>query len=257
MLVLCRADNTEYAVVRADNYGWGDNYASCTPQMEEGRDWDVWRAAMDGAKVTAYITNNGDGTADIKAVMVGNDGATYTQQYTGMKNIDPDNFYFNFTVDGCHLVFDNAVGAADNSTGFWGAHTPNIQVVAHQVCTVNFTNYSSCENNWNNFVLVLCRADNSEYAVVRADNYGWGDGYAACKPAMEEGRDWDVWRPAMNGAEVTAQIVNNGDGTVDVKATMVGNNGVTYTQDYIGINTIDPDNFYFNFTVDGSHLVFK
>ena len=130
-------------------------------------------------------------------------------------------------------------------------------MIGHQECTVNLTNYSSCANNWNNFVIVLCKADNTEYAVVRADNFGWGDGYAACTPIMEAGRDWDVWRPAMNGAKVSAKIVNNGDGTADIKVVMHGNNGVDYTQDYIGINTIDPDNFYFRFTVDSSYLVFE
>lgn len=257
-IVLCKADNSEYAVVRADNYGWGDCYASCTPVMEEGRNFDEWRPAMDGAKVTTYVTNNGDGTLDIKAVMVGNDGKTYTQEYKGMKGIDADNLYFRFTVDGCHLVFDNTVGATDNSTGFWGAHSPNIQVIGHQVSTITFTNYSSCANNWNNFVIVLCSADGSkEYAVVRADNFGWGDGYAACTPAMEADRNWDEWRPAMNGAKCTAKITNNGDGTADIAVEMVGTNGKTYTQTYTGINTVDPDNFYFNFTVDGSHLVFE
>lgn len=165
-IVLCKADNSEYAVVRADNYGWGDCYASCTPVMEEGRNFDEWRPAMDGAKVTTYVTNNGDGTLDIKAVMVGNDGKTYTQEYKDMKGIDADNLYFRFTVDGCHLVFDNTVGATDNSTGFWGAHSPNIQVIGHQVSTITFTNYSSCANNWNNFVIVLCSADGSKRSML-------------------------------------------------------------------------------------------
>ncbi len=256
-IVLCKENNAEYAVVRADNYGWGDGYGACTPTMEAGRDWDAWRSAMDGAKVTTYVTNNGDGTANVKAVMVGNNGATYTQEYKGINTVDPDNFYFRFTVDGCHLVFDKEVGASDCSTPFWGAHSPNIQVIGHQVCTVNFTNYSSCVSNWNNFCIVLCKADNTEYAVVRADNYGWGDGYGACTATMEEGRNWDAWRPAMNGAKVSAQIVNNGDGTADIKVVMHGTDGNDYTQDYIGINTVDPDNFYFNFTVDGSYLVFE
>ena len=259
VIVLCKASNAEYAVVRADNYGWGDGYAACTPigGFADDDAWAAWRADMEGAKVTTYVTNNGDGTADIKAVMVGNSGNVYQQEYKGINTVDPDDFYFRFTVDGCHLVFDQEVGAPDCSTGWWGAHSTNIQVTSHQVCTVNFTNYSSCANNWNNFVIVLCKADNSEYAVVRADNYGWGDGYAACTPSMEDGRDWDVWRPAMNGAKVSAKIVNNGDGTADIKVVMHGNNGVDYTQDYIGINTIDPENFYFRFTVDSSYLVFE
>ena len=249
---------TEYAVVRADNYGWGNGYAACTATMEDGRDWATWLAAMNGAKVTAYITNNGDGTADIKAVMKGTDGNEYLQEYKGINTVNPDDMYFRFTVDGSHLVFDNEVGASNCTTGFWGAHSPNVQIPAHSVCTVNFTNYSNGAGNWNNFVVVLNdKSTATEYAVVRADNYGWGNGYAACTPAMEEGRDWGTWLAAMNGAKVKLQIVNNGDGTADIKVVMNGTDNKTYTQDYIGINTVDPDNLYFRLTVDGSYIVLE
>jgi hypothetical protein len=165
-------------------------------------------------------------------------------------------------VDGCHLVFDNEVGASDCSTAFWGAHSTNIQVIGHQECTVNFTNYTSGVGNWNNFVIVLCKADNSEYGVVRADNWGWGAGIDGNANFQKIGgfatdAEWATWRGAMNGAKCTAKIVNNGDGTANIKVVMHGTNGVDYTQDYIGINTVDPDNFYFRFTVDGSYLVFE
>ncbi len=257
LIVLNKANLQEYAVVRADNFGWGDGYAACTPKMEDGRDWDTWRAAMDGAKVTAYISNNGDGTASIKAVMVGNDGNTYTQEYNGINTIDADDMYFRFTCEGSHLVFDNVIGLEDNSTPWWTAFTSNIQVPSHTVATVTFTNYTSGLENYLNFLVILNKASLQEYSVVRADNFGWGDGYAACTPKMEDGRDWDTWRAAMDGAKCTVQIANNGDGTADIKAVMIGNDGNTYTQDYIGINTIDPDDFYFRFTCEGSHLVFE
>ena len=97
---------TEYAILRADNYGWGDGYAACMPATEPDRDWTAWLSAMDGAKVTAYVTNNGDGTADVKCVMMGNDGVTYTQEYIGINTIDPDNFCFHFTLEKAHLVFE-------------------------------------------------------------------------------------------------------------------------------------------------------
>ncbi len=255
VLILNRADLSEYGVVRADNYGWGDGYGACTHTGTQG-DWATWLAAMNGAHVTGYITNNGDGTASVRFVMQGTDGVEYTQEYNGINTIDPDNMYFRFTVDGSHLVFDRELGASDCSTGWWQEFTPNVQVKAHQVCTVNFTNYSNGANNWNNFVLILNRADLSEYAVVRADNYGWGDGYGACSHAGTQG-DWATWLAAMNGAKVSLQIANKGDGTADIKAVMHGTDGVDYTQEYVGINTIDPDNFYFRFTVDSSHLVFE
>ena len=263
VIVLNKANLAEYAVVRSDNYGWGDGYAACTATGGFGDDedaWAAWRVAMNGAKVTAYITNNGDGTADVKAVMHGTDGKDYVQEYKGINTIDPDDMYFRFTVDGCHMVYDNSLGTPDCTAGWWSAHTANVQVPSHTVCTINFTNFTSGVNNWNNFVVVLNKADLAEYAVVRADNFGWGDGYGACTPAGGFGDDadaWAAWRVAMNGAKVTVKIVNNGDGTADVKAVMHGTDGKDYTQDYIGINTIDPDNLYFRFTVDSSYLVFE
>ena len=254
VVVLCKADNSEYAVVRADNYGWGDGYAACTPIGTQG-DWGTWLAAMDGAKVTTYVTNNGDGTADVKAVMVGNDGKTYTQEYVGINTVDPDNFYFRFTVDGCHLEFDNVLGAEDNSTGWWGAHSDMIQVPVGKTYTTRIRNFTTGANNWNNFVVVLTREDNSEYAVVRADNYGWGDSYGACTPSGGQA-DWGAWLSAMDEALVTVSVTNNG-GSADVKCVMIGNDGITYYQDYTGISPIDGDNLYFRFTVDGCHMIFE
>ena len=256
VIVLCSADGSkEYAVVRADNYGWGDGYAACTPTCDNGGDWASWLSAMDGAKVTTYITNNGDGTADIKAVMVGNDGRTFTQNYTGINTVDPNNCYFNFTVDGSHLEYDTVIGAEDNSTGWWGAHSQDITVPKGKTYTTRFKNFTSGANNWNNFVVVLTRADNSEYAVVRSDNYGWGDSYAACTPSGGQ-TDWAGWLSAMDDATVYVSVSNNGS-SADVKCIMVGNDGVTYKQDYIGISPIDADNFRFRFTVDGCHMVFE
>ena len=254
VIVLCKEDNSEYAVVRADNYGWGDGYGACMPMGSQG-DWATWLAAMDGAKVTTYVTNNGDGTADVKAVMVGNDGITYTKEYNGINTIDPENFYFRFTVDGCHLEFDNVLGAEDNSTGWWGAHSEMIQVPVGKTYTTRIKNFTTGANNWNNFVVVLTREDNSEYAVVRADNYGWGDSYGACTPSGGQA-DWGAWLMAMDEAMVTVSVTNNG-GSADVKCVMVGNDGITYYQDYIGISPIDGDNLYFRFTVDGCHMIFE
>ena len=254
-IVLCSADGgTEYAVVRADNYGWGGGYDACTHEGTQG-DWATWLAAMDGAKVTTYITNNGDGTADIKAVMIGNDGKTYTQSYTGINTVDPNNCYFNFTIDNSHIEFDTVIGAEDNSSPFWDAHSADINVPVGKTMTQRFRNYTNGANNWNNFCVVLTRKDNTEYAVVRADNYGWGDSYAACTPSGGQ-VDWASWLSAMDDALVTVSVTNNG-GSVDVKTVMIGNDGVTYKQDYIGISPTDGDNVRMRMTIDGSHLVFE
>ena len=254
--------NGEYAVVRADNYGWGNGYAACTPVCDNGGDWAAWLKAMDGAKVTTYITNNGDGTADVKAVIIGSDGKTYKQEYNGINTVDPDDFYFRYVVDNSHIEFDNVVGAEDNTSAWWTEFSALYNVPAGQTYTTRFVNYTSGANNWNNFCIALVKADltlgaNGEYAVVRADNYGWGNGYAACTPVCDNGGDWASWLKAMDEAKVTASITNNGDGTADVKCVIIGNDGKTYKQEYNGINTVDPNDLNFRFVVDNSHLTFE
>ena len=254
VVVLCREDNTEYAVVRADNYGWGDGYAACTPSGGQS-DWAAWLKAMDGAKVNVAVTNHGDGTADVQAVMFGKDGKVYTQEYKGINTIDADDFYFRFTVDGSHIEFDNVIGAEDNSTAFWGAHSDMWNVPAGYTCSTRIKNFTNGANNWNNFCVVLTREDNTEYAVVRADNYGWGDSYAACTPSGGQS-DWAAWLKAMDEAMCTVSVTNSGS-SADVKCIMKGNDGKTYKQDYIGISPVDGQDLFFRFTVDGSHLIFE
>ena len=256
VVVLCKADNSEYAVVRADNYGWGAGYDGNPNLSTSGgqSDWGAWLAAMDGAKVTTYVTNYGDGTANVIAVMEGNDGITYIQEYRGIAIDDPDNFYFRFTVDNCHLEFDDVIGADDNSTGWWGAHSANFEVPLGQTVTTRIRNYTSGQNNWNNFVVVLTSDGTTEYAVVRADNYGWGDSYGSCTTSGGQS-DWAAWLAAMDDAVVTVSVTNNGD-SADVRCYMEGNDGNTYYQDYLGISPTD-GRLYFRFTVDGCHLVFE
>ena len=243
VIVLTKSNNDEYAVVRADNYGWGAGYDNNPNLVTSGgqADWGAWLAAMDGAKVTTAVTNNGDGTADVQAVMEGTDGVTYVQEYKGIAIDDPDDFYFHFE---------------DNSTAFWGAHSVDFAVPEGRTVTTRIKNFSSLQNNWNNTCVVLTSDGTAEYAVVRADNYGWGTGYEGNPNLVTSGgqSDWGAWLAAMDDAYMTISVTNHGT-SADVKMIMVGNDGVTYYQDYFGI-AISND-LYFRLTVDGSHLIFE
>jgi hypothetical protein len=256
VIVLCREDNTEFAVVRADNYGWGEGYENNPNLWLSGgqSDWGAWLAAMDGAKVTVAVTNNGDGSADVQAVMLGNDGNFYNQEYKGIA-IDSEDFYFRYTVEKCHLEFNNVLGNEDNTTGWWTAHSEMLNVPAGKTFTTRFKNYTNGAANWNNFLVVLTREDNTEYAVLRADNYGWGDSYGTCTTSGGQ-ESWETWLAAMDDATVTVSVTNNDDGTVDVKCVMLGNDGVTYYQDYLGISPVDANDLWFRFTIEGGHIVF-
>lgn len=164
----------------------------------------------------------------------------------------------NVTVSEATVVKNSTdmIGTEDNSTAFWGAYSDDFNVPAGQTKSITFTNYSSLSDNWNNFVVILRKADLTEYAVVRADNYGWGTGYGACTPNGTQG-DWATWLAGMNGAKVTVYVTNCGDGTADVQAVMQGTDDAISTQCYWGINTIDANDLNFALTVDGCHLVFN
>ena len=151
------------------------------------------------------------------------------------------------------------VGAEDNSTGWWGAHAEDINVPAGETREFNFTNYSTLGANWNNFVPILRKEDLTEYAVVRADNYGWGTGYAGNPYLQTSGgqADWATWLAAMNGAKCTVWVTNCNNETADVQCIMHGTDGIDYIQYYLGIRYVDPSDLFVSFTVDGCHLVFE
>ncbi len=152
------------------------------------------------------------------------------------------------------------VGATDCSTAFWGAHSETWAVASGESVSKTFKNYSSCLNNWNNFVVVLQNvadahsaddnADYKEYAVVRSDNYGWGAGYEGIA-ASECDYNWDTFVTDLDRSDVTVTVTNNGD-TADVVAVVTTAAGATYTQSYTGI-AVDGD-LYFCLTVDGCFL---
>ena len=149
------------------------------------------------------------------------------------------------------------LGAEDCSDAWWTAHLDeDVKVPAGETRAFSFTNLSNGVGNWNNFVVVLRNTAKVEYAVVRADNYGWGNGYAACTFGCTGGVDRKTWLSGMNGAKVNVYVTNNNNGTADVVAIMKGTDGKVNTQYYYGINTVDANDLYVDFTVDGSCLKF-
>lgn len=149
----------------------------------------------------------------------------------------------------------SVLGAEDNST-MWTAptYTEFEKIALGQTAVIKFTNYSNLLGNWYNFLAVL-RSGDAEQTVLRADNWGWGAGYEA---SFKSGGqvDWATWLAAMNGAQVTAYFTNCGNGTVDAQFIMVGTDGNTYNQYYLGLNNFDPSDVQVGFSVDGSHLNF-
>ena len=154
------------------------------------------------------------------------------------------------------------LGAEDCTTGWWGAHLDaDVKVPAGETRAFSFTNLGGAAN-WNNYVVVLRNADSVEYVVVLSDNYGWtGDnsgpcGWKNCTAGSTGAADWATWLAGMNGAKVVVYVTNNNNGTADVLAITTGTDGKVNTQYYYGIDGVNANDLFVDFTVDSSCLKF-
>lgn len=154
------------------------------------------------------------------------------------------------------------LGAEDCTTGWWGAHLDaDVKVPAGETRAFSFTNLGGADN-WNNYVVVLRNAALAEYVVVRSDNFGWtGDnsgpyGWKNCTAGSTGAADWATWLAGMNGAKVVVYVTNNNNGTADVLAITTGTDGKVNTQYYYGIDGVDANDLFVDFTVDSSCLKF-
>lgn len=154
------------------------------------------------------------------------------------------------------------LGAEDCTTGWWGAHLDaDVKVPAGETRAFSFTNLAGAAN-WNNYVVVLRNAALAEYVVVRSDNFGWtGDnsgpyGWKNCTAGSTGAADWATWLAGMNGAKVVVYVTNNNNGTADVLAITTGTDGKVNTQYYYGIDGVDANDLFVDFTVDNSCLKF-
>lgn len=128
------------------------------------------------------------------------------------------------------------VGAMDFLNGWWTTFSDDYVVAAGASHTFKMSVYSDNLGNWHSPCTILRKADLTEYAVLRQDNYGWGDGYGTA--ILDCDWDWDTFMDNINGSEVTITVTNNGDNTANVDYDVVYANGEVHYQHYTGI-TVD------------------
>lgn len=178
--------------------------------------------------------------------------AAYGKTYKGASANKPIIAHASFNV--VDKLF-TCIGKTDNTSGFREEATENFKVAPGQTYVNYFTNYTDGVNNWDNFIIQLCKADGTEYCFVRADNWGLGgsywDGCQSCD------YNWEIFASIMDGAKVTTYITNNGDGTADIKAVVEATDGKIYTQNYKGLKNIDSNDLYYNLSMEKAHLVFE
>ena len=200
------------------------------------------------------IGSDGDSTlldnSLVKFSAVSPDGK-YTVEYQGMKAAGTVNVELGDYVQ---------VGASDFSSGWWTVFSDDEQVKNGETWTKTVQLSSDNIENFHCPVVVLRTADKKEYAVLRADNFGWGAGYDGI---VTPECDWnfDTFRNNLDGSMYTINVTNNGE-TIDVMLNVIDASGTAHFQNYKGVKTagaeqVDADDVFVSLTCEKAFLLIK
>ena len=144
------------------------------------------------------------------------------------------------------------VGANDFSTAWWTAFSDDYTVASGSSKTFTMYCYSDNLANWHSPCTILRKADMTEYAVVRMDNFGWGNGYGTATRTSDW--NWNIFTSSISGSKVIITVTNNGDNTADVLYNVTYANGETHFQKYAGV-TVDSSDLNCALVTEESYLV--
>lgn len=162
----------------------------------------------------------------------------------------------------------DTLGTPDRVLGFWSDTTDGFEVADGAGVTLKLNNYSDGVNNWDNFVLAftntavttdkLASADNyagyAEYAVLRADAFGWGDASYAATFETSWGDDWAGWLKLMTEAKVEVDIMRKG-GELTINYSFTGADGYIMAERAIVTSTLAAgDPCYVHVTGEGAYI---
>jgi hypothetical protein len=257
----------EHFVLRADAYGWGSAYNG--DNITHNYNWDTFKNDMHGATVDLTLKRVA-GRVEMTAVTTTTGGQTFTYTYFAEGITGALGTFFTLEkayleiqtkevyVGNLYEIGQNRLGEADNSTGWWGAHSALQSFDGNGAIKYQFYNYGNGGGNWNNWVLVLTNGiaigseGVAEYIVLRADNFGWGTYYVG--ENLSNNFNWDTFIADMQGAFVDLtirRIDTRLDVIVKVTTTSGGTLNYSYFHDDFPTGPLGTC-----FTTDGSHLDF-
>jgi hypothetical protein len=257
----------EHFVLRADAFGWGTAYNG--DNITHDYNWDTFKDDMHGATVNLTLKRVA-GRVEMTAVTTTTGGKTYTYSYFAEGITGAIGTFFTLEhayieiqtkevyVGSHYEIGQNRLGEADNSTGWWGAHSALQSFDGNGAINYQFYNHGSGGANWNNWVLVLTNgiaigSDGvAEYIVLRADHFGWGTYYVG--ENLSSNFNWDTFIADMQGAFVNLTI-RRIDTRLDIIVKITTASGGTLNYSYFH-NEFPEGPLGACFTTDGSHLDF-
>lgn len=147
------------------------------------------------------------------------------------------------------------VGANDFSTAWWTDFSDDYPVASGESVTLSMYCYSNGLNAWHSPSTILRKADLTEYAVVRMDNFGWGSGYDDnANLTITNDWNWDTFASNINGSQIDITVTNNGDDTADIRYDVTYANGETHFQTYEGV-LVESADLNCALVIEGAYVV--
>ncbi len=205
------------------------------------------------------VVDNGDGsktlTIDITKI-VERDGFAHLHAIKGANWADTH--VTSMQVNKAGAPEEIWLGNEENTSPWWEDRSEPIELHEGETAEISFINYTDEVDNWFNWVLVtnvvgteFGGPNYSEYYVLRADAYGWGEKYDAS--GLKHNFNFDTFKSDMNGATVkmTLELV---EGAIVMKSTITTIDGSkTYNYEFTSKN-IDANAFSFFFTLERAHI---
>lgn len=295
----------EFSVVRTDNWGWGGGDNTCLSGdpivysnsiNEAGMtddDWATFRDIMTKATVSLKVTRDGK-TINTVANICGKEDASkaFVYKTTSIAAYEDGtaatDVYMTLVVDGSMIKpsveekvtvtdISEVVGAEDNSAAFWSAFSKQYKIESDKTYTFEFENHGDGVNYWDNYIMIFTneaayngqgQSDNYfEYAVIRADNWGWGGGDNLSHNGDEIVKGGTIADIIGDQAAFTEIIkdsnvsltISRKDALVSTEAvvTSIADPSKSYTYTAVfNMDTADGE-LYFGMTLEKAHLVMK
>lgn len=266
---------------------------SLNPEGMTDDDWATFRDIMTKATVALNVTRNGKNVS-IEANVHAKEDASKSFVYKADVvaaledgTVTPD-VYLTLGVDHSMIKpsvaetvtttdISEVVGAEDNSTAFWTEFSKQYKIESDKTYVFDFENHGDGATFFDNYVMVFTneeayngqgQSENYfEYAVIRADNWGWGGGDNLAHNGTEIVKggtigeclaDVATYNEYIQDSNVTLTINRKGD-LIATEAVVTSiadpSKSYTYTATF-SLDTADGD-LYFGMTLEHAHLVMK
>jgi len=188
----------------------------------------------------------GKGTV-VLTMKIQKDGYCYTKSYSVNVNGETTPVYLP------------ECGSTECNAGWWTAFSNTYTITRGKKATFKFYNYNKGNGkNWDNWVMVCTNGKDShggggtEYFVVRADSYGWGNSNFSDTHFTND-YNWGTFVSDMNGSLNEVTVSYETSGKVTMNCVMTTKTGNTYHLSYWQSN-ITASYIGIFFTVENSYI---